>query len=211
VVQHRFLIAGARGGQGTTTIATVVAVLAARHRRTTLVSTRPDDVCALTGTLTPPEWSSSTLICPNMSVAASPHLACDRGDGRPPDDDEGVLVADLGRLSDLSDDQASHHDDEASRWLVVRGPCHLSLRAAIDHPWRPDGIVLLVEPGRPLSAADVTDVLGAPILAQVPVEAAVARAIDAGLLQGRLDRLSAFLGLSRLLRSHPAVEATTAR
>lgn len=211
MIQHRFLIAGARGGQGTTTIATVVAALAARRRRTTLVSTRPDDVCALTGTVTPPEWSLSTLICPNMSVAASRRQANDSSGDRPVEDEAGVLVADLGRISDLSDDQASHHDADASRWLVLRGPCYLSLRAAIDHPWRPEGIVLLVEPGRPLSAADVTDVLGAPVVAQVPVEAAVARAIDAGLLLARLDRLSAFLGVSRLLRSHPAVEATTAR
>ncbi|MDQ3643161.1 MAG: hypothetical protein M3450_17275, partial [Actinomycetota bacterium] len=204
------LIAGARGGQGTTTVATVIAAFAARHRQTTLVSTRPDDVCALTGTLTPPKWFSPTLICPNMSVAAARQPADSSGD-HSGQDDASVVVSDLGRLSDLSDDQAGHHHADACRWLVVRGPCYVSLRAAIDHPWRPDGIVLLVEPGRPLSGADVTDVLGAPIVAQVPVEAAVARAIDAGLLLARLDRLSAFLGLSRLLRSHPGAEATTTR
>ncbi len=68
MAQHRFLIAGARGGQGATTIATVVAALAAGHQPTTLVANRPGDVCALTGTPIPPKWHSVTSICPNLHL-----------------------------------------------------------------------------------------------------------------------------------------------
>ena len=50
---RRYQLAGARGGQGTTTVATVLAALAAGHGPTTLAATRPDDVAALATGATP--------------------------------------------------------------------------------------------------------------------------------------------------------------
>ncbi len=201
---HRYLIAGAKGGQGTTTVATVVAALAAGHVPTRLIAGRPGDVCALTGTPTPPNWSSTTSISANFVLDAGaevePGEAC--ASSPTPGDGSQVVVADLGRLDELGEPhQLEDASGTTSRWLVVRGPCYLSLRAAIEHPWRPDGIVVLAEAGRPLGPADVSDVVGAPVVAQVPVDAAVARIIDAGLLLARLHRLSAFSGLSRLVRA----------
>lgn len=70
-------------------------------------------------------------------------------------------------------------------WLVTR-PCFLSMRRALAAGRRPDGIVLVEEEGRALGRTDVEDVLGAPVVATVPVDAAVARAVDAGLLVARL-------------------------
>lgn len=118
------------------------------------------------------------------------------------------VVVDLGRLDELAEHQCLETNGVAGthRWLVVRGSRYLSLRAAIDHPWRPHGIVVLAEAGRPLTSADVSDVVGAPVIAQVPVEAAVARIIDAGLLLARLPRLSAFQSLARLLPAQPRPE-----
>ena len=83
--------------------------------------------------------------------------------------------------------------------LVIR-PCYLALRRALDAPLRPSGIVLVAEEGRSLGRADVEDVLGAPVLAEVRVETQIARAVDAGLLAGRLPR-----SLERALR--PALGA----
>jgi hypothetical protein len=83
--------------------------------------------------------------------------------------------------------------------LVIR-PCYLALRRALDAPLRPSGIVLVSEEGRSLGRADVEDVLGVPVRADVRVDPTVARAVDAGLLAGRLPR-----GLERALR--PALEA----
>ncbi len=66
---------------------------------------------------------------------------------------------------------------------------------ALAAPLRPSGVVLVSEPGRALGAKDVEDVLGVPVRAEVTVEAAVARAVDAGLLASRLPR-----SLERALR-----------
>jgi hypothetical protein len=71
--------------------------------------------------------------------------------------------------------------------LVVR-ECYLALRraAASSLTSRAFGVVVLQEPGRALGPADVGQVLGRPVTARVPVRAAVARAVDAGVLPTRL-------------------------
>ena len=65
--------------------------------------------------------------------------------------------------------------------MVVRG-CYLTLRRAVAAPGLgvTHGVVLVDEPGRSLGAREVADVLGRPVLARVPVRAAIARAVDAG-------------------------------
>lgn len=83
----------------------------------------------------------------------------------------------------------------ADQSLLVTRPCFLALRRAVSAPIRPTGIVCVTEPGRALSAADVESVVGAPVVAEVGSDHAVARAVDAGLLVSRLPR-----GLERALR-----------
>src|SRR5438477_86168 len=61
---------------------------------------------------------------------------------------------------------------------------------------RPPGVVLVEERGRALTRADVEGVLGVPVRAVVEVDSTVARAVDAGLLAGRLPA-----GLERALRN----------
>ncbi|MGH9155779.1 MAG: hypothetical protein ACRD1K_08120 [Acidimicrobiales bacterium] len=203
--RRRYLVAGARGGQGTTTVATVLAILAAGHEPVRLLSTRPDDVCGLTGCARPQRWVTPALVCPRLTLNGTAAEDDEKALGEPEADQRcstpTLTVADLGRLDSALCEPAVDDERNTRRWLVVRGPCYLSLRAAIDHPWQPDGVVLLAEPGRALGALDVTDVLGVPVVAQVPVEAAVARVIDAGLLLARLHRLSAFRSLARLTTS----------
>lgn len=70
-------------------------------------------------------------------------------------------------------------------WLVTR-PCYISLRAAAAQPVRPTGIVLVDEPGRALSARDIEASIGAPIVATVLLDPAIARAVDSGLLVARV-------------------------
>jgi hypothetical protein len=76
----------------------------------------------------------------------------------------------------------------ASTSLLVTRPCFLSLRRALSAPVRPSGVVLVVEDGRALVAADVEGALGVPVCAQVLVTPQVARAVDAGILPSRLPR-----------------------
>ncbi len=83
----------------------------------------------------------------------------------------------------------------ASLSLLVLRPCYLSLRRALHTPLRPSGVILVSEAGRSLGRSDVESVLGLPVRAEVGVDPAVARAVDAGLLPSRLPR-----GLERALR-----------
>ena len=71
--------------------------------------------------------------------------------------------------------------------LVVR-PCFLALRRAVAAPVRPSAVVLVREPGRSLGRRDVEDALQVPVCAEIDLEPAVARAVDAGLLAARLPR-----------------------
>ena len=76
----------------------------------------------------------------------------------------------------------------AQESLLVLRPCYLGLRRALAAPVRPSGVILVVEAGRALGRRDVEDVLGVPVRAEVAVEEAVARAVDAGLLARRVPR-----------------------
>lgn len=71
--------------------------------------------------------------------------------------------------------------------VVLRG-CYLALRRAVRSPLleRASGVVLIEEAGRSLGPAEVRDVLDRPVLARVPVRGSIARAVDAGVLPGRL-------------------------
>lgn len=77
----------------------------------------------------------------------------------------------------------------SARRLLVTRACYLSLRRASRSPVRPDGVVLVDEPGRRLRARDVERSIGAPIVSTVSIDPAIARAVDAGLLAARLPRL----------------------
>jgi hypothetical protein len=78
--------------------------------------------------------------------------------------------------------------DAASQVLLVTRPCYLALRRAVSTPHRPTGIILVHEPGRALRVPDVEQAVGVPVVAQVDLDPAVARAVDAGLLAARLPR-----------------------
>jgi MinD-like ATPase involved in chromosome partitioning or flagellar assembly len=76
----------------------------------------------------------------------------------------------------------------ASTSLLVLRPGYLARRRAVAAPVRPSGVVLVREPGRALGRHDVEDALQVPVRAEVDIDPAVARAVDAGLLATRLPR-----------------------
>jgi hypothetical protein len=76
-----------------------------------------------------------------------------------------------------------------ARALLVTRACYLALRRAVATPWRPDGVVLVAEPGRALRVPDIERAVGVPVVATVSHDPAIARAVDAGLLAARLPRL----------------------
>jgi cellulose biosynthesis protein BcsQ len=83
--------------------------------------------------------------------------------------------------------------EAATRSILVIRPCYLALRAATRPNARIDGIVLVSETGRALGARDVESVLGAPVIAEVPVSPQIARTVDAGLLTTRVPHDSRVL------------------
>jgi Cellulose biosynthesis protein BcsQ len=70
--------------------------------------------------------------------------------------------------------------------LVIR-QCYLATAKAARIPMPPStALVLVTEPGRALRRRDIEAALGVPVIAEIPLDPAIARAIDAGLLGVRL-------------------------
>ncbi len=190
----RHLIVGARGGQGTTTVAVALAALAARQGPTTLIAHDPEAVLGVAGAASSAGGEPAKVqLAPGLVLAST--------------DDElgGTTVVDGGcggRVGEAVD------EDEGTtwRWLVVRGPCYLSLRKAVEAPGWPHGVILVSERDRALGRTDVADVLGRPVVAEIPQDGAVARGVDAGTLLTAAGRLAALKPLEPLLDPglHPA-------
>ena len=75
-----------------------------------------------------------------------------------------------------------------ARSLLVTRACYIALARAQSLGETPDGIVLIEESGRGLSAADITRALKAPIVAKIAYDPRIGRATDRGLLAGKLPR-----------------------
>lgn len=212
----------AKGGSGTTVVAAALALLLARSQPPgALLLDAAGDAPAALGVPEPSspglaEWLAAGASVPadglaRIEVPAAPGLGLvPRGAGplAPVARAEvlaGLLaaehrpvVADCGRLDPgggADAEAARTLASSADRSLLVTRACYLSLRRAVALALRPTGVVLVVEAGRALGAPDVEDVLGVPVLAEVDVDPAVARAVDAGLLAGRVPR-----GLERALQ-----------
>lgn len=91
------------------------------------------------------------------------------------------VVIDAG-LAPLPPELAAHTD---ASLLVIR-PCFLALRRLSAARDVPAGAVVINEPGRALGRRDIERVLGIRIAAEMRIDPAVARAVDAGLLASRL-------------------------
>jgi hypothetical protein len=115
----------------------------------------------------PPGAEFTELAAERLAAAAasaSPHIVIDAGSVHPAD----VL-----------------HRCAAQSLLVIR-PCYLALRRAVAIGPTASGVVVIAEPGRCLSKLDIERALGLNIVAELPWDPGVARAVDAGLLLARL-------------------------
>lgn len=72
-------------------------------------------------------------------------------------------------------------------FLVVR-PCYLALRRARHLDCALDGVIVVNEPNRVLTAADVESVVGVPVSATLSFSADIARRVDAGVIGNRPPR-----------------------
>lgn len=189
------VIAGAKGGQGTTTVAASLAITAAANgRRVVLLDTGGDAsyvlnrrrhtvVDRLDRVLDPAEQSPDGIDIVDVPAHRIDAAALDAL--------SALRAAGVGVVVDAGTDPSVVRRFEAvrprpCRVLVVR-PCYLAVRRALDVPYTPDHVVLVRERLRSLTTADVEAALALPVIA-VDHEPVVARAIDAGLLVSHAHR-----------------------
>lgn len=182
---------GAKGGQGTSTVAAMVALAASSDRKVYLSGPVRGDLCAILGV---PDGGINR-VNENLFVGSVGGAVATAD----------LEVHDYGTLA--PDDSIDWSVDEKV-YLALRGPCYLALhRVMVDGQPPKDlaGVVLVAEAGRALTKDDVEAVLGLPVVATVNVTESMARTIDAGLLAMRPDKVPA--GLARLV---PAREGSNA-
>lgn len=199
----------AKGGVGTTVVAAALAHLAARRHGAALLVDLAGDVAALAGvTTTEPGLSDWVAVDHELPLDATTRLEQSIGThglsllptAVPPADRPdrlaalaAVLAADGRRVVvDAGVARPGWPGDQlvgaADHNVLVTRPCYLALRRASVAAPRPDGVIVVREPGRVLTASDVEEATGAPVLAEIRQDPAVARAVDAGLLLTRLPR-----------------------
>jgi hypothetical protein len=189
------VVAGAKGGQGATTVAASLAVTAAANgRRVVLLDTGGDASYVLNR---PRHTVLDRLDRVLDPAEPSPdgidivELPADRIDAAEFDDLSELRAAGVQIVVDAgADPQVVRRFDAVRprpcRVLVVR-PCYLAVRRALDVPYTPDHVVLVRERLRSLTTADVETALALPVIA-VDHDPVVARAIDAGLLVSHAHR-----------------------
>lgn len=185
--------ASAKGGQGCTTIAAVLAVLAAQSNQPTLLLDTRGDAAPTLGVSDPaPAGTFADAIanavepCRHLRVAT---IAGDQIDSDATSELERLTAAGHRVIVDTGTDHDVLHrfDPLRPQRLLVTRPCYLALRRAIGVPFVPDHVVLISEHQRCLTERDVSLALALPVTS-VPYDPAIARAIDAGLLATRLPR-----------------------
>jgi len=201
-----------KGGVGTSVVAAALAIRTAASGAQTLLVDLDGDQPSILGLSTPPgpgvgDWLAAG---PEVPVDALAELETDVIDhlsllhlGDP----AGVALAD--RLAVLAAVLAGSsrpvivdagRSPDLGRWwsagdvsvLVIR-PCYLGLRR-VGRVASDCEVVVVDEPGRALTVADVSAATGATLRCRLPWDPAVARAVDAGILASRMPRSLRALG-----------------
>ena len=191
----------AKGGQGCSTVAAMLAVL----NGAVIVDTA-GDMPAVLG-LPDPDGPGLTdaLISGSPLHDIAPHVQDNGGIALLPrgshgaDDVPGhrwselaeVLASDArGWVLDAGTGPARTAAASADRALLVSRYCYLALRRAVHLTPRSTGLVTIREHGRSLDRHDLERLLGVPVVADLPWAPEIARAVDAGLLTDRLPRVA---------------------
>ena len=197
-----------KGGSGTTVVSAALALAVAAGGRDALLVDMNGDLPAALGIPDPDgagvgDWLSAGADVPGdalarLEVDAGPNLALLPMGRAIPDAparaedlaavfaiDGRAVVVDCGSSPSPSSTSLALATGAGLSLLVLR-PCYLALRRALKAPIEASGVVLVGEPQRALQQADVEDVLGLRVRAAIPWKAAIATAVDAGLLGRRL-------------------------
>lgn len=169
-----------KGGVGVTTVAAALAMVEAHKRAwphaadpVTILAERAEieDLCAVLGAPQPTDGPDGSPQPCEVGQLTLYDLRCGSLIGEPPD----FIVGYRGGAG-------------VTRYVVSR--CgYLEARKESRRPMREeraDGLILVMEPGRALTPRDMEAATGVPVVAEIPWDPAVARAIDAGLLAARM-------------------------
>lgn len=102
------------------------------------------------------------------------------------DDDDRSVVVDAGLVSPGG--AAEAFAVAAPRSLLVTRACPVALRRVEQLPAAPSGVVVVRDRRRAVTWRQVADASGAPVVAELEVDPAVASAVDAGLTRRPLPR-----------------------
>lgn len=210
-----------KGGSGTSVTASALAIAAARcpEATKTLIVDLDGDIPAILGLDEPAiglaEWMTlpTAFTIDELLIESSTGLlVLPRGAGALPERRSpswSVLARALNDRVECSwtvivDGGSSPIPHElaavvARHFLVVR-PCYLALRRARQVDCTLDGVIVVEEPNRVLTAADIESVVGVPISATLSFAADIARRVDAGVIANRPPR-DLIEALSPLVRS----------
>ena len=196
------------GGVGTTVVVAGLACAATRSGRSALVVDLGGDQPALFDVPEPAgpglaEWLRAS---PDVPYEALGHLELSLGGGidliprgagplrgsRMPALVEGLVADDRHVVVDAGTTLPGSAMDElgaaADRSLLVVRACPLTLRRVEHLATAPSGIVVVRDRRRPVTWQEVASAVGAPVVAELEVDPAVATAVDAGLQRRPLPR-----------------------
>ena len=108
------------------------------------------------------------------------------------------LAAEVVVIDDSTATSGPRSDIYARALRRTPRTCYVAQATVLARKERPDGIILVAEPKRSLTARDVTDVLDVPAVATVEASPYFAGTIDAGLLVSRVHRLRELAPLGAL-------------
>jgi hypothetical protein len=166
-------------GVGCTVVAASMAIAYARDdQRVLLVDTWPDgDMAAVLGM---PTFTHRGVV-ENVQLATTRHkldVTPNLGyAGAPPEDTYDAIVWDIG-----CHDRGWDYDRqrEAQQVWVLRNDYLVLSRWIHDVPQRVDQVILIEEAGRALGVKDIEACIGHTVDTRIPIDPAVARAVDAG-------------------------------
>ncbi|HRE01042.1 MAG TPA: hypothetical protein PLV68_07055 [Ilumatobacteraceae bacterium] len=206
-----------KGGSGTSVVAAAIALQSPRRSQATTLIDLAGDQPALCGLSDPSgaearaginDWVANSTVGPEVLDALALTVSRDlrlvpAGECRARldhprwaqladclADSDGDVVVDAGLRPPRALIEVAHQS------LLVTRCCYLALRNVAPHSIRPSGVVVITEPGRSITSMTVAAVAMAPVVAEIPLDPAVARRADTGMVAGRLP--SALRGLARV-------------
>ena len=199
------LFISSKGGNGTTVTASSFALLSAQRGTPTILIDLCGDVPAAIGLAEPSgpginDWLSETNSQPFATFLAEFTPADDnlivlhRGSSYVEGEPRWAEFADVLRSTShnvVIDAGTTFVPDQvrlamACTTLVTKS-CYLSLRRATNMA-RPTNVIVVKEEARALTSKDISHVLGVPVVAEIPYQAAISRSVDAGLLASRCQQ-----------------------